>query len=203
MVLVVFLGRTANDKDVVNVGKAEIQVSKEIVHETLEALGMVSYAKGHKGKFEKAERCGECGLLDYVRVNRDLVVSPYEVYFGKGGAAGKAVGVFLYVWNCVPVRNSASVECSVVATVSTTAVILGHEMEGGRHSPRRVGLYRSAAWRRIRPWPRPSEAARTAGYRRGGCYPDVCCDVFRDGSQSVWSAPGIPPGSCLGACLLR
>jgi len=42
MVLVVFLGRTANDKDVVNVGKAEIQVSKEIVHETLEALGMVS-----------------------------------------------------------------------------------------------------------------------------------------------------------------
>ena len=33
-VLVVFLGETAKDKDVVNVGKAEIQVFKDIVHET-------------------------------------------------------------------------------------------------------------------------------------------------------------------------
>ena len=41
-VLVVFLGGTAKDRDVVNIGKAEIQVFKDIVHETLEGLGSVS-----------------------------------------------------------------------------------------------------------------------------------------------------------------
>ena len=35
-------GEMAKDKDVVNVGKAEIQVFKDIVHETLEGLGSVS-----------------------------------------------------------------------------------------------------------------------------------------------------------------
>ena len=64
------------------------------------------------------------------------MVSPYEVYFGKGGAAGKAVGIILYVWNWLPVRNGASIECSLVAIGSPTAV-LGHEMEGRR--PRYLG----------------------------------------------------------------
>ena len=40
-VLVVFLGGTAKDKDVVSVGKAEIQVFKDIVHEMLESWGGV------------------------------------------------------------------------------------------------------------------------------------------------------------------
>ena len=41
-VLVVFLEGTAKDNDVVDVGKAEIQVFKDIVHETLEGLCSVS-----------------------------------------------------------------------------------------------------------------------------------------------------------------
>ena len=70
-------------------------------------------------------------------MNRDLVVSTYEVYFGKRGAAGKAVGVIFYMWHWVPVRNGASFECSVVSTGSPNAVLLGHEMEGER--PRSLG----------------------------------------------------------------
>ena len=72
---------------------------------------------------------------------------PYEFYFGKGGAAGEAVGVILYMWNWVPVRNGASVECSVVATGPSTDILLGNEMEGGDHgtSARRAVPSRSMA----------------------------------------------------------
>ena len=37
-----FLGGTAKDKDVVKVGKTEIQVFEDLIHETLEGLGGVS-----------------------------------------------------------------------------------------------------------------------------------------------------------------
>ena len=46
--LVVFLGRTAKNIDVVNVGKAEIQVFKDIDHDMLEVLGSVSYSKAQR-----------------------------------------------------------------------------------------------------------------------------------------------------------
>ena len=36
------LGGTAKDKDIVNVGKTEIQVFEDLVHETLEGLGSVT-----------------------------------------------------------------------------------------------------------------------------------------------------------------
>jgi hypothetical protein len=60
------------------------------------------------------------------------MVSSYQVNFGKGGAAGKAVGVVLYVWDWIPVRDGPSVKGSVVSTGPPTAVLLWHEMEGGR-----------------------------------------------------------------------
>ena len=130
-VLVVFLGGAGKDKDVVQIGETEIQVFEYLVHETLESLGSVLQAKGHVRKFEKAERCGDNCLLDVIRVDRNLMVSPHKVNFGKDGAAEKAVGVILYVWDLVPVRYSAGVECLVVSTRPPTAV-LGHEMEGGQ-----------------------------------------------------------------------
>ena len=40
--MVVFLGGTAKDKDVVKVGETEIQVFEDLIHETLEGLGGVS-----------------------------------------------------------------------------------------------------------------------------------------------------------------
>jgi hypothetical protein len=70
--------------------------------------------------------------LDVVGVDRDLLVSSEEVNFGKVGAAGKAVGVVLYMWDQIPVRDGVSVQSSVISTGPPTAVLLGHEMEGGR-----------------------------------------------------------------------
>ena len=64
-------------------------------------------------------------------VDRDLMVSSYQVNLGKGGAAGKVVGVVLYVWDWIPVRDGASVKGSVVSTGPPTA-ILRHEIEGQR-----------------------------------------------------------------------
>ena len=72
----------------------------------------------------------------------NLVVRPYQVNFGKGGATGKAVGVVLYVWDRIPVWNGASVQGSVVSTGPLTAVLLGYEMEGGR--PWAIGASGSA-----------------------------------------------------------
>ena len=82
MVLVVLLGGSAKDKDVVYICKTEFQVFVNLVHETLEGLGGVSQTKGHIGKFEKSERNGDCCLLDVVGVDGNLVVPPYKVNFG-------------------------------------------------------------------------------------------------------------------------
>jgi hypothetical protein len=129
-VLVVLLGGSAKDKDVVYIGKTEIQVFQNLVHET-EGLGGVSEAKGHIRKFEQAERGGDGCLLDVVRMNRNLVERPYQVNFGEGGAAGKVMGVVLYVRAWIPVRYGVSVKGSVVPTGSPTAVLLGHQMKCG------------------------------------------------------------------------
>jgi len=58
-------------------------------------------------------------------LDRNLVVRPCKVNFGKCGAPRKAVGVFLHVWDCVPFRDGASVESSVVSTGFPTAVLVG------------------------------------------------------------------------------
>ena len=63
-------------------------------------------------------------------MDRDLMVSSYQVNLRKGGAARKAVGVVLYVWDWIPVRNGPSVKGSIVSTGPPTAV-LRHEMELG------------------------------------------------------------------------
>ena len=63
--------------------------------------------------------------MDVVRVDRNLVLSPDEVNFLKGGAAEKTVGIVLYVWDCVPFRYGSSVKGSVVSTRPPTA-LLGH-----------------------------------------------------------------------------
>jgi len=46
--LVMFLGRTSEDKDVVIVSKTEIQVFENLVHKNLEGLGSVSRSKDIK-----------------------------------------------------------------------------------------------------------------------------------------------------------
>jgi len=78
-----------------------------------------------------AESCGDCYLLDVFRVDRDLMVSSHQINLGRGGAAGKAVGVVLYVWDWIPVMDGPCVKSSVVSTRPPTAV-LRHEMEVGR-----------------------------------------------------------------------
>jgi hypothetical protein len=68
--------------------------------------------------------------LDVVGVDRNLVVSSDEINFGKGGAAGNAMGVILNVWDRIPVRDGASVQSSIISAGPPT-VVLGHKMEGG------------------------------------------------------------------------
>ena len=52
------LGRAAKDKDVVYV--CLIQFFEDLIHETLKSFGGFTKPKGHKGKFDKAERFGKC-----------------------------------------------------------------------------------------------------------------------------------------------
>ena len=118
-------------------------------------------------------------VIAVFRVDRDLMVSSYQASFGKGCAARKAVGVVLYVWDWVPVRDGASFKGSVVSTGPPAAVLLGHEIEGrrpwalgtsGSAVPQhgiKLGLGDSqAVW---------GQAAWMAGYRWARC----CADVMR------------------------
>jgi hypothetical protein len=77
----------------------------------------------------------------------NLVVSPHKVNFGKVGAAGKVVGVVLYVCDWVDVRNVASVKGSVVSARPPNTVLLRYEMQGEDHGSsarRAVPSYRMA-----------------------------------------------------------
>jgi hypothetical protein len=95
-VLVVFRGGTAKDKDVFNVGNVEIQVLKDIVHETLDGLGSVSYAK-RQWEIQK-EQTWWFRSFGYRQGEQESGGKPYEVYVGKGVGAEKVV-VILCVWN--------------------------------------------------------------------------------------------------------
>ena len=85
----------------------------------------------------------------------------------------EVIGVVLYVWDWVSVRDCASDLGSVISTKSPTAVLLGHEMEGGGpwalgtsgctvpHHGVKLGLGQSRAVR--------SKVAWASGYWRAGC----------------------------------
>jgi len=47
-------------------------------------------------EFENTKMYGNFSLLDVVRVDRNLVISPHEVNLGADGAARKAMGI-IYV----------------------------------------------------------------------------------------------------------
>jgi len=70
------------------------------------------------------------------------MVSSYQVNFGEGGAAGKALGVVFDVWYWIPGRDGARVEGSVDCAGPPNVVLLCHEKEGGR--PRTFGAYGGA-----------------------------------------------------------
>jgi hypothetical protein len=61
---------------------------------------------------------------------------------GKVGAAGKAYGVVVYVWDWIFVRDVPRVKVSIVSTGPPTAVLLRHELLGGR--PRAIGSFDGA-----------------------------------------------------------
>ena len=90
----------------------------------MEGLSSIAKAKGQERKFKEAKRsCNGC-LLNVIRMDRDLVVCPYEIDFGKGSTASKTVGIVLYVWHWIPVGNGASIKGTVVSTWSPNAVLL-------------------------------------------------------------------------------
>ena len=93
-----------------------------------EVLHRVKEETGHEGKFKQAKRSSNGCLLNVVWMDWNLVVSPYEINVGKGSAASKTVGIVLYVWHWVPVRNGASIEGSIVSTWSPTGVLLRYEV---------------------------------------------------------------------------
>jgi len=70
-------------------------------------------------------------------VDRDLVVSSYQVNLRKGGAAGNSMVVFLYVWDWIPLRDDQCVKGSIFSTEPATAVLIRNEIEGER--PRTLG----------------------------------------------------------------
>jgi hypothetical protein len=87
--------------------------------------------KDMKGKDEIS---GDWCLLYVFRVDS---VDLNQFNLRKGGSAGRAVGVVVYVWDWILVRDGSRVKGSIDSIVPPTAVVLRHEMVGGR--PRAIG----------------------------------------------------------------
>jgi hypothetical protein len=66
----------------------------------------------------------------------NLMVSPHKVDFGKDGAAGS--GLVLYVWDWIPVSLHMASNCCHSWAQDVGEMTM---------DPRRVWLYRPAAWR--------------------------------------------------------
>ena len=80
----VLCGVGACNQDVVNVDKNVIlESSAHLIHQSLECLGRILEAKRHSKKLKKAKRRDHCSLWYVSRSYWDLIVSPYEVDFGK------------------------------------------------------------------------------------------------------------------------
>jgi hypothetical protein len=63
-------------------------------------------------------------------VNRDLVVSLDEIYFGEDGASRQAMGIVMDVFDGEGIGDGSGVESTLVPTRKPTVFLLGHEMEG-------------------------------------------------------------------------
>jgi hypothetical protein len=185
-VQVVFLRGMAGNEDIIQVREAEGKVFEDVIHETLKGLGCIPEAKGHEREFKKSERSGYGGFLDIVRVDRDLVVSPDEVYLGKYGAAGKVVDVVMDVADVVEVWDDAGVQGTVLHTAAKRCP--SSAPDGGQMTmvPLRGVLYRPSAWRRTRLWPPRGGRVGTlqVGLVRYGCGAEYC-PAHPDGSHSV------------------
>ena len=112
------------------------------------------------------------------------------------------MGIVLYLWDWVTVKNGASVQGYVAYTRPTTAVHLGHEMEGAsgctvaQHGVELDLDYGQAVRSRV---------AWADGYWRAGYCADVLCGVVLHlAMDPCWFGQlrEILPGGCLRACLL-
>jgi hypothetical protein len=118
------------------------------------------------------------------------MVSFNQVNLQKGGSAGKAVGVVLYVWDWTLVRDGSSVKGSIVSRVPPTAVL---RQEMGDGHPRANGASGGAVpqhgvelglgdgqdvW---------CQASWSADYRWAGCCSKVMhCVVLDVAFSSCW-----------------
>ena len=67
------------DEEIVDVGEAEGQTSKDLVDEALEGLCCIPQSKRHPDVFEQSKRCDDGCLRDVIRMNWNLVEGFDEV----------------------------------------------------------------------------------------------------------------------------
>jgi hypothetical protein len=79
--LLVLLGGSGENEDVVKVREAEVESPQHLVHGSLERLSGIAQAEGHEGKLKKAERSGYGGLLDIAGMHGNLVIGSHQVDF--------------------------------------------------------------------------------------------------------------------------
>ena len=60
---------------------------ENLVHKLLEGLGCIPQAKGHLLEFKKSKGCGDAGLRNVLRGDRDLMVGSNQINFRKDGVA--------------------------------------------------------------------------------------------------------------------
>jgi hypothetical protein len=81
-VLLVLLGGSGENEDIVQVCEAEVESPQHLVHEPLERLRGVAQAEGHEEKLEKAEVSGYGGLRDIKGMHGNLDICSHQVDFG-------------------------------------------------------------------------------------------------------------------------
>ncbi len=73
-VVLVFICTRTGDKEVINVGIAEIRATQDLVDEALKRLGCILESKGHPKELKQSKGCCDSSLGDIIRLGRDLMI---------------------------------------------------------------------------------------------------------------------------------
>ncbi len=109
----------AGDKNVVNVGTAEVETAEDTIDEALEGLGGIPQPERHSEEFKRARRSGNGRFWDVFGCDRYLVVCTNEVDGREN--LHSCEDTVVDVWQGISVRDGVRIPGTVVTTTPPVA----------------------------------------------------------------------------------
>ncbi|XP_032889029.1 uncharacterized protein LOC116980683 [Amblyraja radiata] len=126
------LPRAAGHQDVVEVHRNKLEAVSHPVHQPLECLRSVLKAEWHPHELVQPERRDDCRLGYILQVDRDLVITSYQIRFGAYSSPGQMGVEVLDVGYGVSVCGCCSIQLPIIPARSPAPASLWDHVERRR-----------------------------------------------------------------------